>query len=461
MAIHVDKKQIGMWGLVMLTLGNIVNSMGIAVVAGNGYSGILIFLIACVLFSLPCLIVSNFLAVHYKHDGGLFHWIQQAFGQKSAFITTWLSWISVMVSFPAFMTFNVSLLAYSIDMSWLSHNKIYIAASSIFFVWFFTWIASRGVKGTVKLSACNTIFSYVVPITLLFLCALIWIFWGSPSTHTPLTAHNILPTDSIMGVLALLGVAVFMVAGLEGSGYFINYVKDGATYKKAMTIAFIVVTVAPIIAIFSMLTLIPLDHLSDSNGLMQAFTFFFNWIHFHIGSSIILFLYFVGQMMAVATLILFGVKAMEATILGGLFPKKLLEKNKFGISHKLIKVQALFISIIIIAFTLIPSLSSAYALIVVIVGIASIVRYIFIFAAAGKIMWHMPRSRALYITLVCAFVGGVFSLITFGLSFIPPIQNDMSVMNYEILLGIGVFITIIVPFIYLGINALKKPKASK
>jgi len=449
MAIILDKKQIGVWGIVMLTLGNIVNSSGIAVMAGDGYSGILIFLASCFLFSLPCLIVSNFLAVHYKHDGGLYHWVYQAFGKKIAFLATWLQWVGVIVSFPAFMTFNVSLLAYSIGESWLSNNKLYIVLSSLFFVWFFTWITSRGIKGTAKLSGFNAIFSYLIPISLLFIFALIWLLVGTPVTHTPITMHNIFPTSSMVGVLATLGVAVFMVSGLEFSGYLINYAKSSSVYKKGMTISFIIIVIAPVIAIFAMLTLLPLSNISDSHGLMDAFKFFFNWIDFKMGNSVILALYFLGQMASVAVLLLFTSKSMEAIANGGMLPKSFTKQNKHGISPKVIFTQSIIISVIIIAFALIPSLSSAYVLIIVIVGISSIVRYVFMFAAAGKIMWQLKRSRMFYITLVSAFIGGIFSVITFFLSFIPPIQNTMSFINYEVLLFAGVLITVVFPIFYL------------
>ena len=449
MAIIIDKKQIGVWSIVMLTLGNIVNSSGIAVMAGDGYSGILIFLASCFLFSLPCLIVSNFLAVHYKHDGGLYHWVYKAFGEKIAFLATWLQWISVIVSFPAFMTFNVGLLAYSINESWLSNNKLYIVLSSLFFVWFFTWITSKGIKGTAKLSGFNAIFSYLIPIGLLFIFALIWLFEGTPATHTPLTMHNVFPTNSMVGVLATLGVAVFMVSGLEFSGYLINYAKSSSVYKKGMAISLIIIVISPIIAIFAMLTLLPLSSISDSHGLMDAFKFFFNWMDFRMGNSIILTLYFLGQMAAVAVMLLFTSKAMEAVANAGILPKSFRNQNKHGISPKIMFTQSIVISAVIIAFTLIPSLSSAYVLIIVIVGISSIARYVLMFAAAGKIMWRLKKSRMFYITLVCAFIGGIFSVITFFVSFIPPIQNTMSFANYEGLLFVGVSITLVLPIFYL------------
>ena len=300
MEITVEVKKIGMWGLVMLTLGNIVNSMGIAVIAGDGYIGIALFLIASAFFSFPCLIVSNYLAVHYKHDGGLYYWVKQAFGHETAFMATWLQWGSVIVSFPAFMAFNVSLLAFSIDQKWLADNKVYLVTSSLLFVWLFTWFTNRGINGTVRLSMINTFFSYIIPIVLLFVFSIVWYFWGTPATHTPFVMANIVPSKSVLNGLSLLGVSAFMIAGLEMSAYFINYVKSGAVYKRGMTIAFLVITLAPIIAVGAMLTLVPLHSLSDKNGLMQSFEFFFNWIHFSFGKSIILFMYFIGQILPAA-----------------------------------------------------------------------------------------------------------------------------------------------------------------
>ena len=78
--------------------------------------------------------------------GGIYAWVEQAFGDRSGFLAVWFEWVENIVWFPTVLSFVAATLAYVIDPS-LADNKLYLVIVMLTIFWALTIANFFGIGG--------------------------------------------------------------------------------------------------------------------------------------------------------------------------------------------------------------------------------------------------------------------------------------------------------------------------
>ena len=169
MEITVNKdRALGVFSLVMINVIAIDSLRNLPANAANGFSLVLLYVIASVLFLVPCILVTAELATHHPKTGGVYVWMREAFGPQWGFLTIWLQWIYNVFWYPTILSFIATNIAYLIDPA-LANEKIYIVPMVIGMFLIATWLNARGMKLSSIISTVCAIAGTIVPMIAIIL----------------------------------------------------------------------------------------------------------------------------------------------------------------------------------------------------------------------------------------------------------------------------------------------------
>ena len=120
-------RSLGVFALAMLNLAIICTLRGLPMMAEEGLSLVFYFIVTAVIFLIPVSLVCAELATGWppKGPGGVYIWVNEAFGPRWGFIAIWLQWIQNVVWFPSILSFVGATFAYVYDPS-LAANKYFM-----------------------------------------------------------------------------------------------------------------------------------------------------------------------------------------------------------------------------------------------------------------------------------------------------------------------------------------------
>src|ERR1700704_569929 len=97
------RRAMGFWDVLLFNIAAVLGPRWIAAAAHNGTSSISLWLLAALLFFMPSALVSVWLSTPLPHEGGLYEWEKQAFGDFHGFIAGWFYWIYAFFYFPSLL----------------------------------------------------------------------------------------------------------------------------------------------------------------------------------------------------------------------------------------------------------------------------------------------------------------------------------------------------------------------
>src|ERR1700683_2627598 len=103
-------KKISFFSLVILIVAAIDNMRNLPAAALFGSSLPFFFVFSAIVFLIPTALVSAELSAAFPEKGGVYHWVDMAFGKKWAMAAIWLQWINTMVWYPTFLSFVAGVL---------------------------------------------------------------------------------------------------------------------------------------------------------------------------------------------------------------------------------------------------------------------------------------------------------------------------------------------------------------
>jgi amino acid transporter len=85
----MESKQVNLWKSVLFTVCSILVLDTFVAPAIIGVSSITIWIITAILFFIPYGLLSAELGSTYPDDGGIYSWVNRAFGEKTAVMVGW------------------------------------------------------------------------------------------------------------------------------------------------------------------------------------------------------------------------------------------------------------------------------------------------------------------------------------------------------------------------------------
>ena len=98
-----------------------------------GLGAVTVYLIPALLFLLPVGLVSAELAT--SHEGGIFVWVREAFGDRTGFQATWFVFMNSVTLYPSLLSFGAAALATALGRPDLAGNGAYMGTVVLVGFW--------------------------------------------------------------------------------------------------------------------------------------------------------------------------------------------------------------------------------------------------------------------------------------------------------------------------------------
>ena len=121
--------KISLFPLILLIVAAIDSIRTLPTTAFFGSSLIFLYLLSSIVFLIPVAFISAEFSSRFPEQGGIFHWVRHAFGDRTGLLAVWLQWINTMVWYPTMLLFIAGTATHLISPS-LSYNKNFLLIAS-------------------------------------------------------------------------------------------------------------------------------------------------------------------------------------------------------------------------------------------------------------------------------------------------------------------------------------------
>ena len=290
----------------------------------------------------------------------------------------------------------------------------------------------------------------MIPGATLILLMFIWLGKGE-SSAVPLQASDIVPTWNGVSSLVLIIGTFIAFAGLEVNAVHIQEMRNPSRdYPRGVALAVVIIFLLYLLGTISIAVAVPTSQLDLDAGAAQAFIAYMTGLNAGLGGKVLSFLLAFGSLAAAATWVIGPSRGLLPVGRKGYLPQRLQAVNQHDVQVPILVIQAVIVSILAIAFVLIPNVSSAFWVLQTITVELYMLMYVLMFSSGWRLRRtrpDVPRSfRVPWMPLV-ATVGVMAAAGAITIGFIPPSQLGSSVSPATYALGIlaGVLILAIPP----------------
>ncbi len=457
---------LSVFSLVMINVIAIDSLRNVPAAAEYGLSLIFYYAFAALLFFIPSAMVSAELATGWPLDGGVYVWVREAFGRKTGLMAIWLQWIENVIWYPTIMSFIAGTILFSINPA-SAENKFYLLAIMLVLFWAATFLNMQGMKISALISEVSAITGTLIPMIFIIVLGGLWLFQGKTS-QINFSLSSLVPNLSNFTNLSYLTGILLSLVGVELSATYAQSVRNPQRdYPRAMLISVLIIISSLTLSSLAIAIVLPKQEISLVHGLVEAFSEFFKAYNLPWMTKIVAFIIIIGGFGSVAAWILGPSKGMFAASLDGNIPRVFKTTNKNGAPAALLILQAVIFTVLCSLFLFMPSVNSSYWVLTALTTQLYMLMYFMMFIAAIKLRYSKPDVRRSYRIpggnfgmWVVAGIGALASLGAIVIGFLPPEGfNYGSLLNYELILGIGFVFLSIPPVIYSMVQkrlALKK-----
>ncbi|MDP3561667.1 MAG: APC family permease [Legionellaceae bacterium] len=423
----LSSEKISVIALILLITGAIDSVRNLPATALFGSSLVFFFIFSAIIFLIPVALVSAELSSTWsEEEGGIYSWVRHAFGSGTAFFTIWLQWINTMAWYPTILSFIAGTLAYLINPE-LAQNKLYLISVILIVFWSLTFLGLSGLRASARFAGICAIVGMLIPMGIIIVLAIIWVAKGNPSAIR-LDLHALLPnwhqTQSWVSLTAIM--TSFL--GMELAAVHVRNVNDPQrNFPKAMFFSAILILITMVLGSLAIAIVLPRSEIGLVQGVMQAFTNFFEAYHLTALMPVLVILLLLGSLGSMINWIISPAKGLLLAADHGFLPGWLYKLNRHGIASRVLLLQAGLVTLLCSGFLLLPSVNAFYWLFTALSTELYILMYVMMFIAAIRLKSkhkNLPRPFAVpggrggyYFTCFLGLFGCIVTLIV---GFFPP-----------------------------------------
>ncbi len=287
-SIRQLRKEMGFWDVLLFNIATVLGPRWIAAAAHNGTSSISLWVLAAVFFFLPSALVINELSSRFPHEGGLYVWSKEAFGDFHGFVAGWCYWIYTVFYFPGLLLASAAMSAYIIGEGGarLEHNRQFLLLVSLGLLVVAVVLNIIGLNIGKWLQNAGGVSTYVPLLMLVAIAAALWSRHGSISQITWTSLKPVWNWDTVN----FWSQIAFAFTGLElVSAMSAEVHNPQRTLPRAVMASGVLIAAMYIAGTLAVLSLVPSPDVSPTSGVFHAIT---------VG-SIILKLGFLGILAAI------------------------------------------------------------------------------------------------------------------------------------------------------------------
>jgi len=460
--IPKTKTTLTVFALAMLITVSIDSIRNLPATALFGNALIFFFIAAAIGFLIPTALVSAELSSTWINEGGIYHWVRMAFGEKVAFLAVWLQWVNTMVWYPTILSFIAGTASFLFDPE-LAQNKVYLVSIILSLFWLLTILNLKGLKTSARFASFCAVVGMLMPMGVIILLFLLWLLGGKP-LQLHITVHNFLPHFNQMESWISITAIVTSFLGMELATVHIRSIKGAQRkFPRALFISVIIIATTMIMGSLAIAFVLPPKQINLVKGVMQIFVNFFRAYHlsFMIPVSVVMLL--LGSIGGMINWMISPVKGLMQAAERGYLPRYFQKENKHGVPGHLLIIQAFLVSLICMVFLLMPTVNSSYWLLTDLSTELYMLMYILMFFSALVIHYKFRDHVKLFVIpggtcgkwLTC--VAGILACcITFVVGFFPPEGIEVGgSIQYSLLFTAGIFIMLLPILFFYGYRKLK------
>ncbi len=449
-------KFLGMFTLSMLSVSAIISLRNLPTTALLGTQTISFFVAAAVCFFIPVALACAELASGWPKEGGVYLWVEEAFGPHLGFLAVWLQWMESVVWLPTILSFIAATTAYLINPL-LETNKIFLVTIMLSVLWTTTFLNFKSLKTSSFLSAIGVILGTLVPGLVLIILGCTEMPAAQIKGYLQFSKEALIPSSDLSALVTFTAILLGL-CGMEIPAYHIKNVKNPKRdYPAAMFLATLIILIVYILGSLAIAAVIPKEKISLISGPMQAFYLFFNTFGLSWTAPFLAALTLIGSFAILNTWIIGPSKGLLSSAKEGYMPKLFMRTNKAESPVALLYLQAICGTFLISLFVFNPNIQAAYWIINTLAAQLYLVMYFILFLALIKLRYSQPNTERPYkipggkmgVWLVGG-LGAMTCLVAFLIGFVRPAGIDVhhTSIEYALLLLAGIGICCFPPIIF-------------
>ena len=449
-----NKKTLSVFSLVMINVIAIDSLRNLPTNAATGLHIIFYYVLASIVFLLPCLLITAELATNHPKTGGAYIWVRNAFGPLYGFITIWLQWIYNVIWYPTILSFIAVNIAYLFDPA-LATNKALMVPMIIGLFTLSTIANSYGMKISSLVSNLSAIVGTIIPMLAMIILGVVWMMLHKPLAIAP-TLTNLIPTSLNGSNAAFLVVVFFSLMGFEMSAVHADDVKNPKSdFPKALIYSSVIVMITMVLASAAIAIVVPAHDLSIISGLDQAFSLFLTRFHLTWLMPIVIVFIILGGFGGMSAWVIGPTKGLMVAADDKCAPAFFAKANAKGAPVNMLFAQWVVVVILCLLFLFFKSLNTWYWILSDLTAQLALLFYVLMFAASIRLRYTTPKKNnafripgghvGIWLTGLTGIFAAVFAII---IGMIPPDNMQINhVVWYEIVLIGGCVLFTIVPVV--------------
>jgi amino acid transporter len=463
------RKAMGFWDVLLFNIATVLGPRWIAAAAHNGTSSISLWVLSAAVFFVPTAFVITELSTRFPHEGGLYIWSKEAFGDFHGFIAGWTYWIYTFFYFPGLLLASAAMGAYIGGSSWghLAQNRAFLLGGSVLLLCIAVGMNIVGLNVGKWLQNAGGVMTYVPLLLLVGTGFFVWLRFGS-ATH--FTLANMMPQWN-WATVNFWPQILFAFAGLELVSAMSDEIRDARrTMARAIWSSGFLIAVIYIAGTFAVLAIMQGAQVDPKSGVYQALSVGSEALKIGLLGMIAAFLVTFGNAGGVGSTVagiarvpfIVGVDRYLPAAFGKIHPK-------WRTPYISILVQAGISLLLLLVSNINETTSGAYQILVDAATILYFIPFLYMYAAVIKLAGRADRRNNEHAVLIPGgkigvwIAGGVGFVVTLGgiaLSFVPPGESENKyVFSVKLISGTVIAVALGLVLYYRGARAKARDAA--
>lgn len=458
------RREMGFWDVLLFNIAAVLGPRWIAAAAHNGTSSISLWALAAVFFFMPTALIIVELSTRFPHEGGLYIWTKEAFGDFNGFIAGWCYWIYTFFYFPGLLVASVAMSVYIGGPKYehLAHQPGYLVGASLVVLLAAVVLNIVGLNIGKWLQNAGGVGTYVPLLMLVAMGAYLAFTRGSV---TSFHWRDTLPRWDLDTVNFWSQIA-FAFTGLELVCAMSEEVHNPRrTFPRAIFGSGVLIAVIYMLGTLAVLAILPAAGVDTRNGVFQAMGHGSQLMGLAAIGMVAAVLVTVGNSGGVGATVAGVSRVPFAVGIDSYLPRA------FGAIHPrwrtpwiAILVQAVISGIILVLSQVNETVLGAYQILVDATIIIYFIPFLYMYAAVIKLAYRPDRTANANAVLIPggkagAWIAGTlgFAVTAFaiGLSVIPP-KEVSNVATFEWKVVGGTVISIVIGLLLYSRGARRK-----
>jgi len=445
------RRALGQRDLVFLFVVAVVNINNVPVIAASGPVTVWMWVLALLLFFLPQGLAVIELSQRYPHEGGVYLWTKEVFGDFHGFMSGWCYWTNNMFYIPTLVLCVVGISVYIGGPSWyaLGDDKHYVSLMAIAVLWIMTAVNILGLDIGKWLNNLGGLGSVIATLVLVGLALAL-----SHSQGSRLHASDFRVANFDWRLASVFAVVCNSCTGLELASVMGDEIKDPRrTLPRAVIVGGIVAGALYIAVTLAVIFAVPVNEIGAVQGIMQAadrMAGLVGVVSIVAPLALILTVAIAGTTsawVAGSARIPFvaGLDNYLPPVLGRLHPR-------FATPHVALVVQGA-VSCVVLAMGFVGStVQEGYRILLLLAIVVQLIPFLYMFAALLRLAGRAEFTRVRY-SRATLLLAGTLGLVVAGLgvvvAFVPPGHGDPTwVFEAKMIVGTLVLLVLGATFFY-------------